>query len=241
MGTPIRTLHWFYFAGLLVYLALALLGVMNVVTSVFVESAVMSAQHDRELVAQEKALQKEVAVSHMRELFHQMDVDKSGEITIEEMEYFVTEPSLGVYLESLGISADNTRQLFNLLDVDSRGQIGIEQFSTGCQRLQGEAKSMDVHILIYQVKQFLAKWSDFTEYVDQRFAAIGSELGLQSVTPARPSMHGLHSHSTADVEPMGSRRVSRNSFVRVSGQSMETRKSRKSRASVMFDAANVSI
>jgi len=85
------------------------------------------------------------------------------------MEYFITEPTLGVYLEALGISAESARTLFSLLDTDKSGHIDIEEFSEGCQRIQGEAKSMDIHVLIYQIKQFLTKWNEFTEHADGHF------------------------------------------------------------------------
>merc|ERR1719493_586173 len=98
------------------YIALILFGVSNIVTSVFVESAIMSAQHYRELIVQEKQHAREIAVSHMKEVFRQIDRDSSGEISSDEMEYFLTEPNLKSYVDALGISAENTRMLFRLLD-----------------------------------------------------------------------------------------------------------------------------
>merc|ERR1740121_2386349 len=118
-------------------------------------------------------------MSHMRELFHQMDVDSSGELTLEEMEYFLTEPTLCVYLDALGVTADNARMLFRLMDTKELGRINLEEFSEGCLRLQGEAKSTDVHILIHQIKLFLSKWGDFTEFVEGRFSALSDELGIE--------------------------------------------------------------
>jgi len=93
------------------------------------------------------------------------------------MEFVLTEPGLNCYVEALGISADNTRVLFRLLDVDNSGRIDLEEFSEGCLRLQGEAKSIDVHTLIYQIKKFLTKWSDFTKYIDDRFMSLGVVAG----------------------------------------------------------------
>merc|ERR1740123_950170 len=106
----------------------------------------------------------------MRQVFKHMDQDSSGEITEDEMEFFLTEPSLKSYVEALGISADNTRMLFRLVDADLSGRIDVDEFCEGCLRLQGEAKSIDVHTMIYQVKQFLTRWAEFTEYVEERFA-----------------------------------------------------------------------
>merc|ERR1740123_2878280 len=114
----------------------------------------------------------------MRQVFKHMDQDSSGEITEDEMEFFLTEPSLKSYVEALGISADNTRILFRLMDIDGSGRIDVDEFCEGCLRLQGEAKSIDVHMLLFQVRQFLMKWADFTEYVEDRFHRMGKSVNI---------------------------------------------------------------
>merc|ERR1740123_2536944 len=101
-----------------------------------------------------------------------MDVDGSGEITAVEMESFLSDPRLKVYLCALGITAESTRMLFDLVDVDQSGKIDMDEFCEGCLRLQGEAKSTDVHMLIYQVRLFLFKWSEFTEFVEAKLNSI---------------------------------------------------------------------
>mmetsp|Transcript_34250 Transcript_34250/g.90424 ORF Transcript_34250/g.90424 Transcript_34250/m.90424 type:complete len:724 (+) Transcript_34250:68-2239(+) len=176
---PLSAMDSAYGALFLFYIALILFGVMNVVTSVFVESAIMSAQHYKDLIIQEKQHEREIAVSHMKEVFRQIDTDGSGEIAADEMEYFLTEPGLRRYVEALGISAENTRMLFRLLDRDDSKKIDLEEFCAGCLRLQGEAKSIDVHTMIYQVRQFLAKWSEFTAFVEEKFEDISELVGVQ--------------------------------------------------------------
>merc|ERR1719384_2993747 len=93
------------------------------------------------------------------------------------MEHFLTDPNLKNYVDALGISAENTRMLFRLLDLDESGRIDMHEFCDGCLRLQGEAKSMDVHTMIFQVRRFLAKWSEFTAYVEDRFSALTAHMG----------------------------------------------------------------
>merc|ERR1711920_141226 len=116
-----------------------------------------------------KQHRREVAVTHMKEIFRQIDSDGNGEISADEMEFFLTQPDLKTYVDALDINAENTRMLFQLIDVSNCGKINVEEFCDGCLRLQGEAKSVDVHTMIFQVKRFLAKWSEFTGYVEERF------------------------------------------------------------------------
>merc|ERR1719461_2421133 len=98
------------------------------------------------------------------------------------MEAFLTDPRLKVYLCALGITAESTRMLFALVDVDQSGKIDMDEFCEGCLRLQGEAKSTDVHTLIYQVRLFMFKWAEFTEFVE---AKLNSLPGVQPMAAAR--------------------------------------------------------
>ena len=36
------------------------------------------------------------------------------------------------------------------MDTDGTNEVGIEEFVTGCMRLKGEAKSIDVNMLLYK-------------------------------------------------------------------------------------------
>merc|ERR1712039_218169 len=120
------------------------------------------------------------------------DEDGSGEITADELEEFLLEPGLRRYVEALNISAENTRMLFRLLDRDGSKKIDIEEFCEGCLRLQGEAKSFDVHSMIYTIRQFLSKWSEFTCYVEERFSILENVIvDGQRTSHPRPILASL--------------------------------------------------
>jgi len=193
---PLRDMSVAYTFGLVFYIALVLFGVTNVVTSVFVESAIMSAKYFKNLLVQERQQTKEVAVMHMREVFQQIDRDGSGEISADEMEYFLTEPGLRSYVDALGISAENTRMLFRLMDVDDSGRIDLEEFCEGCLRLQGEARSIDVHTMIFHVRTFLTKWSDFTEFCEERFTALSAQLSDELGHAPVPTVSQHRNHAS---------------------------------------------
>merc|ERR1711971_1061215 len=104
---PLASMHSGYAAGFLLYITLIIFGVTNVVASVFVESAITSAQHYRDLIVEEKQQAREVAVMHMKAVFKQIDDDGSGEISAGKMERFLREPELHSYVAALGISVEN--------------------------------------------------------------------------------------------------------------------------------------
>mmetsp|Transcript_42854 Transcript_42854/g.92495 ORF Transcript_42854/g.92495 Transcript_42854/m.92495 type:complete len:871 (-) Transcript_42854:90-2702(-) len=137
------------------YISITVLGVMNVVTSVFVESAMRSTQHYRDLLLQEKERMKETTATHLREIFRAIDVDDSGMITMQELRDFLDDDSLQLqtYMEALEINAEDAKALFKLLDRDNSGEIDIDEFCDGCMRLRGEAKSFDINCLMYHARR----------------------------------------------------------------------------------------
>jgi len=154
------------------FIALTLFGVLNAITAIFVESAMMSAQHYKEMIILDTQHKKEMSVKHIRNVFAQIDEDGSGEISCAEMEFFFSHDFLRNYMEALDIGADDTRMLFRLLDRDGSGQIDVEEFCEGCLKLKGEARAFDMHVLLLQIRQFMEKWSDFTVYVRDLLCAM---------------------------------------------------------------------
>jgi voltage-gated sodium channel len=158
------------FAGLFVgYIAVTLFGVMNVVTSVFVESALKSTQHYKDLLIAENLKAKKMYVDHLKDVFRAIDVDESGEISLVEIEQFLLDPDLRTYLESMDIQPDDARTLFRLLDKDDSGSVSIDEFCQGCLRLKGEAKSFDIHCLIFENHRMTYKWKEYMTYLDNHF------------------------------------------------------------------------
>jgi len=146
---PLMDISEMYTALFVLFVSLTFFGVLNIVAAIFVDSAMQSQQHYKDLLIQENLLKKEVYSQHLREVFHAIDRDRSGVINGDEMEFFLSDPSLNLYLESIDIFPNDARSLFRLLDRDGSGEVSIDEFCQGCLRLKGEAKSFDIHCLIY--------------------------------------------------------------------------------------------
>merc|ERR1712051_586410 len=82
------------------------------------------------------------------------------------MEQFLTDPWLMMYLESMDIQPDDARTLFRLLDKNDSGCVSIEEFCQGCLRLKGDAKSFDIHCIIYENHRLLFKWKEYMSYME---------------------------------------------------------------------------
>eukprot|EP00931_Biecheleriopsis_adriatica_P064309 TRINITY_DN39108_c0_g1_i1.p1 TRINITY_DN39108_c0_g1~~TRINITY_DN39108_c0_g1_i1.p1 ORF type:complete len:556 (+),score=100.91 TRINITY_DN39108_c0_g1_i1:43-1710(+) len=116
------------------YILFAIIAVMNVVTGLFVESAIERAQEVRQATL----------VSHVRSVFEACDLDTSGSISIGEFESHVTAPAVQEYFKAMDIAPTEAKCLFEMLDVDGSGRIDFDEFMHGCLRLQGPARAADL-------------------------------------------------------------------------------------------------
>lgn len=162
----------------MVYFFCTVFGVLNVVTSVFVESALRTTEHYRELMIDEKTRNKVLYARHVSEIFNTIDADGSGMISLEEVEQIFEDPTLSQFIDALEVNATDAKVLFTLLDDDESGEISSEEFVAGCSKLKGEAKSFDVYCLIHEHERGVKVQKRFTESVNESLNAIIKVFGV---------------------------------------------------------------
>jgi len=129
------------------YMAFVILAVMNVVTATFVEQAI-------ERAAKVKEVQK---VSHASRLFRSIDTDHSGVITYSEIASHLESKAVKDFFKSIDVDVTEAQWLFELLDHDNSGELEFGEFLTGCLRLQGPAKSIDLVLVMRELKEALRR------------------------------------------------------------------------------------
>ncbi|CAJ1439989.1 unnamed protein product [Effrenium voratum] len=121
--------------------------VLNVMTGVFCQSAIESAERDHELILQNVAHEKAKYFRAVRRLFAQLDRDNDGGVTVKEFKSALKDPSLHAVFDALEISAGDAWALFTQLDRDGDSQVNVDEFLEGCMLLKGcpvEEKSSDL-------------------------------------------------------------------------------------------------
>jgi hypothetical protein len=102
---------------------------MNLVTAVIVEGSLEQATQDREVA---KAYKNNLVVQMMpkiEKMFHRLDLDGSGDISLTEIE--AAPPELADELAKC-FQTDDMLELFEILDTKQTGQVSIKEF---CQEL----------------------------------------------------------------------------------------------------------
>mmetsp|Transcript_61513 Transcript_61513/g.144092 ORF Transcript_61513/g.144092 Transcript_61513/m.144092 type:complete len:591 (-) Transcript_61513:360-2132(-) len=166
---PLRTISWIWLVCFLFFISFTYLAVLNVVTGVFCQSAIESAQNDHTTVVQSILADKQAHLAKITELFGKLGA-KDGIITYTMFEEKINSPAVREYFESLGLDVWDAWTFFKLLDADAGGAVEIEEFLMGCLRLRGQARAMEIAKLIQDQHWLIKNQGLLCEYVE-------SELG----------------------------------------------------------------
>jgi len=155
-----------YFVLFAFYVGLSLVGVLNVVTGIFVDSAVCTRTED-EVVESWTEDQKRTA-DEVRRIFKEADRDFSGSMTYRELEKHLQNPWVKAYFSGMDIDASEAAIIFTLMDSDRDNEVTIDEFVDGTMKLKGHAKSIDILSVMYDNAKFQAKFSIFCSHVEDQ-------------------------------------------------------------------------
>eukprot|EP00931_Biecheleriopsis_adriatica_P017240 TRINITY_DN12420_c0_g1_i4.p1 TRINITY_DN12420_c0_g1~~TRINITY_DN12420_c0_g1_i4.p1 ORF type:complete len:532 (+),score=93.65 TRINITY_DN12420_c0_g1_i4:39-1634(+) len=140
---PLQKAGGLYYPTFLLYIAVLVIGLLKLLTGIFVQHASAASSLDRE-----KGIQ-----SSIEHLFQELDEDQSGSLTVEEFQAKINDPVTMAYFQMLEIDRGDIDELFSLTDVNDNNQIDIHEFIKGCQTYKGYAKKLDARYLRKQISK----------------------------------------------------------------------------------------
>eukprot|EP00928_Gymnodinium_smaydae_P044674 TRINITY_DN29801_c0_g1_i2.p1 TRINITY_DN29801_c0_g1~~TRINITY_DN29801_c0_g1_i2.p1 ORF type:complete len:316 (-),score=56.78 TRINITY_DN29801_c0_g1_i2:44-991(-) len=175
-GNLLRYLHLgeIYLAMFFFYIAFCTVGLLNVVTGIFVDSAVCTRTEDEVVEGYTEDLRR--TSEEIKRLFEDADVDKSGTMSFSELRALLENPRVKAYFAGLDIDPNEARSIFTLIDVKNSGEITLEEFVNGTMKLKGHARSLDVVSLMYDHARYFAKFNRFCALVEYQLGEIGLAL-----------------------------------------------------------------
>eukprot|EP00434_Breviolum_minutum_P000845 symbB.v1.2.000743.t1/scaffold36.1/size400579/15 len=139
-------------AFLIFYVIITVFAVVNVVNGVFVNTAVETAMHDKDVASMKQLQLQESIVQTLKQVFEEIDSNGTCLVSLEDIEVAMETRKLGGFLESMGISTQDMITLFMILDADKSGLLDLDEFVTGCMQLHGPAKSLQVAKMSHENK-----------------------------------------------------------------------------------------
>jgi len=152
---------------------------MNLVTAVIVEGSLGQAKHDQQ---SDNTARMAAILPKLRTLFHDLDSDGNGMITMEEAAHGDSEARRELMKI---VQADNLEELFDMLDVDGSGEVDIDEFLDGIVRVS--TSSEPVRIL----KQLAVTRKELGEIINmmQQSAETSVQDSVQAVLAEVKSMN----------------------------------------------------
>ena len=95
----------------------------------------------------ERAHKKQAYMAELSKVFKAIDVDESGQITLDELEAMLKDPQLKSVFQYLELEVHDAEALFRLLD-EGDGEVTFQEFIKGVMRLKGQARSIDLIALM---------------------------------------------------------------------------------------------
>lgn len=123
------------------YVGFTLIAVMNVISGVFLDTAMERAKQERELYL----------VKSAQTVFERADHTRDGTITWADFEISMAHVDVETFFSSIDLDVSQAQGLFELLDTSSDGFISSDEFLKGCLRLRGPAKALDLLALSREV------------------------------------------------------------------------------------------
>jgi len=170
----------------ILYIMLVFHGILHVIASIFVDSAMTSSKEEKDHKIYEEMTSKDSYMTLMKTVLQEADNDESGTVSWGEFQKYLDDPRMKEFFKAIELDVTEARGLYKLLDVDESDEVPIEEFVTGCFRLKGAGKSLDLASLMHENKKVMRVLMKFMSYTEEQFAILQSKLSVfqtvQSVT-----------------------------------------------------------
>jgi len=176
----------------LFYIFFTYFTVMNVVTAVFCQAAVESAQNDHAAMVHAVLKNKKAHLEKLKNLFSNLEGGKSGFITFKMLEERMNDAKVRAYFEVLGLDIHDAWTFFKQLDGEKRGEVTTEDFLMGCLRLRGQARAIDMGKVIHDQAWMIRTHSKFQVHIAKEFRKLRQEF---RDLVSKPSKHAALSRS----------------------------------------------
>lgn len=147
---PLRSVGLLAAGSMVLYIVIAVLAVLNVVTGVFCHTAIESAKADKDVAIMKQMRTHAAQVQAFRDIFQEIDCDQSDFMTYEELQVALSNPKMSSLMQSMDISTQDVWTLFMVLDNNGDGQITLDEFVYSCMQLQGPAKGLQLARMSYE-------------------------------------------------------------------------------------------
>jgi len=137
----------------LTFICLMQFAVLNIVTGIFVETAMTQMAQDPEDAAIEALKKRQQQEQHLLTVCREADTNQNGNLTRQEFLNAIRGGKLSGFLDSLGFRHHDLIDFFCILESASPNEkVDVDVFVSGCMQLAGGATCFSVKALLMEVQ-----------------------------------------------------------------------------------------
>jgi hypothetical protein len=159
---------WALEAVVIVYIFFAIFAVANIVNGVFVDGAIELAKHDRLTIVAKQQAEDAANEKHLINLLMAIDQDEDGKINFEEFSTSLERDDVRDFIAALQLEITDAQGFFALLDENASGCVNIAEFITGMTKLRGDARSVDVHMMLHETRCLIKMVCGLIDYLHEK-------------------------------------------------------------------------
>lgn len=184
-ATTLRHIHWgeFYFVMFALYISFSVVGMLNVVTGLFVDSAVCTRTQDE--IVQDYNDDYARTAQEVRNIFGEADSDESASISFHELTKHLKKPWVKAYFAGLDIDPSEAQIIFALMDIDGSEVLTLDEFVEGVMKMKGGAKNIDVLSMMFDQARFNLRFNTLCSFLEDELRQIKKVIAPSLVAPMR--------------------------------------------------------
>jgi hypothetical protein len=149
---------WFSASVFIIYVSMGMFIALNLVTGVFINKAMQTAEEESNLRIAEG----------LAAAFGLTGLEKANEeVTLEGFRAKLEEPGMASYLEKVSIDDDHIDKFYGLVDADNSHSVTFSELITGCLKLSGPARAVDIALLAQDQKELNSRLERHVELVER--------------------------------------------------------------------------
>jgi len=161
-ATALSRLHPVYEYVFLAYVIFAHLAMLNVVTGIFVDSALRSARHDKQMMIEEDMARLKEIQAQLEELFHEFDSTGEGHVNVQDLQRCLADERVRTFLGAIGINFAGPADIIEACGAEPDDDVNATDFVEAClEQRQAELKLLhSIHHSVKEIRQQLHQNKD---------------------------------------------------------------------------------
>jgi len=165
---PLQEAGGLYYFLFLFYISFATVAVLNVLTGMFVESALkVSEMEEGSKLAEVMGANKDTFLKFERLFVLKGTPSRTGLITWNQLEQHCNRPEVKECFKCLAITMDDAKKVFTMME--SNGSVKFDEFLIGCSKVKDDIKALDIVALNCHLHRAHIQMSMLMQYIQERF------------------------------------------------------------------------